>query len=38
VRQYGTFTYVKPPFPWPEIYLGAFMAGVGLIVLAIRRP
>jgi hypothetical protein len=35
-RQYGTFTYVKPPFPWQEIYLGAFMAGVGVIVLAIR--
>jgi hypothetical protein len=38
VRQYGIFVYVKPPFPWPEINLGAFMAGVGLLVLAIRRP
>jgi hypothetical protein len=38
IRPYGSFDWHRPDFPWPAVHLGAFMAGVGFIVLAIRRP
>jgi hypothetical protein len=36
-RDYGTFDYHHPDFPWPLVFLGVIVAGFGLVVTATRR-